>query len=255
MPTGGSTTTQESTTATTRPTTTSTATSPCGGEFSEDGELLSASTTGDARRISTLRTEQDNGCEEFVIGLTTDSGAPATSVGNLNVEFKRDLGVVRISFPTITETSITDVLLESPFIDRAYVVRGDDGSLFVDALLSAPAVARAEIVQSPARVVIVLESGGPALSQPAVTGESVVVLSPRAGDITYPIQVAGYVRSTVRTIPVDLLEEDQVIDQQRATVADGGDTWGTFGATIESGPSGDLRVAVGQDVSIDITVR
>jgi len=242
--------------STTLPTTTAPS---CGGEFSERGELLSFHVDGDASRISALHTDQDGACEQFVVGFTTEAGAPATSVGNVDVEFLRDLGVIRIALPDIAHASITDGIFESPLVDRAYVVRAQDGSLYVDAHLSAPAMARAEIVQSPARVVIQLEPGGEELPTPAPRNDLVVLLTPREHQVTYPLTVSGYARTFEANVVIRILQGGSIASERVTTATDYLEAWGEFSSVFESGPQGTVQLVVGEgsgeDVSVDLDVN
>jgi hypothetical protein len=251
-----------STTDTSAAPTTSSTTVPssCEGVFFDDGELLSVDNGhGDARRISSLHSEQNSGCERFVVGFATETGAPATSIGSVQVEFLRDVGLVRISLPNLTETSITDGVFESPLVDRAYVVRSADGSLHVDAHLGAPALARAEVVQSPARVVVELKAGGSALPEPSYRSDIVVLLTPRVRKVSYPITVSGYARTFEGTVVIRLQKANEVVDEQVTTATDYLDAWGEFSTVIESGPLGNVTLTVGddgeQDVTIDLVVN
>ena len=236
-----------------------TAAPSCGGEFSARGELLRFHVDGDASRISALHTEQDGACEQFVIGFTTQAGAPATSVGSVDVQFLRDIGVIRITLPDITRTSITDGVFESPLVDRAYVVRAQDGSLYVDAHLSVPAMARAEIVQSPARVVVQLEPGGDELPAPAPRSDLVVLLTPREPEVTYPLTVSGYARTFEANVVVRILQTGSIAAEQVTTATDYLEAWGEFSSVFESGPDGQVQLLVGeggdQDVSVDLVVN
>jgi hypothetical protein len=252
--------TTETSTSTAPSTTVPSTTAPsCGGEFSERGELLSFHVEGDASRISALHTDQNGACEQFVIGFTTEAGAPATSVGNVEVEFLRDIGVIRIALPDITNTSITDGVFESTLIDRAYVVRGQDGSLYVDAHLSAPSMARAEIVQSPARVVVQLEPGGQELPAPAPRSDLVVLLTPRQSEVAYPLTVSGYSRTFEANVVMRILQGGSIAAEQVATATDYLEAWGEFSSVFESGPKGTVQLVVGeggdQDVSLDLVVN
>ncbi len=253
----GSTDTSTSSTITTSTTssTTTTTTSPCGGEFSERGELLSFDSDGDANRIASLHTDQDGACEQFVIGFTTESGAPATSVSTVDVQFLRDLGLIRISLPGIDHTSIADGVFESLLVDRAYVVRAQDGSLYVDAHLSAPAMARAEIVQSPARVVIQLEAGGEDLPLPPATSDLVVLLTPRERKTTYPLTVSGYARAFEANVVIRIMKAGSVSSEQVATATDYLEAWGEFSTVFEDGPQGAVELVVGEGGDKDVSMN
>jgi hypothetical protein len=259
LPSGSTETSTSPATTSTAPSSTTTTAPSCGGEFSDRGKLLSFHVNGDASRISALHTDQDGACEQFVIGFTTEAGAPATSAGNVDVEFLRDIGVIRIALPDIADTSITDGVFESALVDRAYVVRSQDGSLYIDAHLSAPAMARAEIVQSPARVVVQLEPGGEELPSLAPRSDVVVLLTPRGPEATYPLTVSGYARTFEANVVVRILQGGSIASQQVTTATDYLEAWGEFSVVFESGPKGAVQLVVGeggdQDVSVDLVVN
>jgi len=240
------------------PATTTPQASSCGiGEtFSEDGEIFSLeSQSGDATRISGLNGVQDQGCDRFIISLATDAGAPATSVGRTRVVFLRDLGVVRVFLPDVTDTNITDGVFELPLIDRAYVVRSADGSLYVDAHLGAAAMARTVVTESPAQIIVELDPGGPALPPVATRSDLVVVLTPREGRASYPLIVTGYSRTFEANVVVRLVKAEVVAEERVTTATDYLSAWGEFTVTLETGPLGKLQLTVGDDSDQDVTIN
>lgn len=249
-----------STSATPTPTSTATSApraSSCGtGEaFSEDGELLALeSSDGDATRVSGLTGIQDQDCDRFIISLSTDAGAPATSVGRTRVVFLRDLGVVRIFLPDVADTNITDGIFELPLIDRAYVVRSVDGSLYIDAHLGAAALARSVVTQSPAQVVVELDPGGPDLAPAAARSDLVVVLAPREGKAEYPLTVTGYSRTFEANVVISLFKGNAISELRVTTATDYLGAWGEFTVTLDSGAQGTLQLVVGDDTDQDVTI-
>lgn len=189
-----------------------------------------------------------------MVGFATESGAPATSVSDVDVEFLRELGVIRINLPGVSHTSIADGVFESPLVDRAYVVRGQDGSLYVDAHLSSPALARAEIVQSPARVVIQLEAGGEDLPPPAATSDFVVLMTPRDRKGSYPLPVSGYARTFEANVVVRLVKAGSVEAEKTVTATDYLEAWGEFAVTFDQGPQGALDLVVGEGGNDDLSM-
>jgi hypothetical protein len=249
--------TTTATTVTSSTTTVTTTTPACGPgqEFSQDGELLDVDQQGgDAARISGLNGERDSNCERFVIGLTTAAGAPATSVGTVRAVFLRDLGVVRVYLPDVTDTSITDGVFELPLVDRSYVVRAEDGSLYVDAHLGGASLARAVVAESPARIIVELEPGGPDLPELAPHSDLIVVLTPRGGKAGYPLVVSGYARTFEANVVVRLVKAGSVVTQSITTATDYLTAWGQFSTTLESGPQGSVDVVVGDDGDQEVTI-
>ncbi len=177
---------------------------------------------------------QDRECDRFIISLATDAGAPATSVGRTRVVFLRDLGVVRVFLPDVTDTNITDGVFELPLIDRAYVVRSADGSLYVDAHLGAAAMARTVVTESPAQIIVELDPGGPALPPVAARSDLVVVLTPREGRADYPLIVTGYSRTFEANVVVRLIKADVVAEERVTMATDYLSAWGEFTVTLET---------------------
>lgn len=249
-----------STTAPTASTTPVATTGPqlsCGGSetFSASGTLASASAEdGDATRISGLSASHAEDCDRFVVDLSTEAGAPATSVGQASVEFSRDLGVVRVTLPEVTETTITDGIFELPLVDRAYVVRSAEGSLYVDVHLRAAAVARGTVTRSPAQIVIEFTPGGAELGPPAPHSDLVVVLTPRGDKAAYPLFVTGYSRTFEANVVVRLLKGNSVSVERVTTATDYLAAWGEFSVTLDTGPQGRLQLTVGDDSDQDVTL-
>jgi len=236
---------------------TGTSPSSCGtGEaFSEDDELFSINGGGgDATRISGLSGTHDQDCDRFVITLSTDAGAPATSVGRTTVTFLRHLGVVRVFLPDVTDTNITDGVFELPLINRAYVVRAGDGSLYVDAHLGSAAVARSTVTQSPAQIVVELAPGGPDLAIAPSRSDLVVVLTPREGKATYPLTVTGYSRTFEANVVVRIIKGNSIAEERITTATDYLSAWGEFAVTLDSGPQGKLQLTVGDDADQDVQI-
>lgn len=229
----------------------------CGGSetFSASGTLASASAEdSDATRISGLSASHAEDCDRFVVDLSTEAGAPATSVGQASVEFFRDLGVVRVALPEVTETTITDGIFELPLVDRAYVVRSAEGSLYVDVHLRAAAVARGTVTRSPAQIVVEFTPGGAELGPPAPHSDLVVVLTPRGDKAAYPLSVTGYSRTFEANVVVRILKGNSVSVERVTTATDYLAAWGEFSVTLATGPQGRLQVTVGDDSDQDVTL-
>ena len=237
------------------------ATSPLGCEgdadaYRVDGPLGIVGGPGaDAQLISGVRLVKRGECERFEVALSTDGGAPATSLPVAEVELIAASGVIRITFASsVTHSAITDSILEGTLIERAYVVRALDGSIFVDAHLSAAVAARTFVRQDPARVAVEVQ---PIASQPAAfprVGGLVVVTGPTAGSIEYPITLTGYSRTFEANVIARLCcDTSGGVTQVATTAADYLELWGEFSITIDDGPGGDVTIFVGEDSPEDGT--
>lgn len=230
--------------------------SPCleeDGPFVADGVIgVLGGEEGDAQRVAALRWAPHEGCERFVIDLVTQDGAPATASGLVQAEIVRELGVVRLRLAdAVTGTAVADTAFGGRLAGRAFVVRSLEAGLFVDLHLLEPATARSFVLSSPARVVVDLQSGGPPLPSPAPSGGRVVVLSPRGGPATYPLDVTGYARTFEANVIARVRQGGQVEAEAVTTAADWTETWGEFSLDVEHGPEGPAELFVGEESAQD----
>lgn len=241
------------------PTTLDSATvSPClegDAEFGDEGIVASVGVnSGDARGIADLRWAAHEGCERFVVDLATVDGAPAIAVGETSVALVEP-GILRIQLPqTVTLTAVADNTFDGDLVQRAYVVRDRAGSLFVDLLLSGAIEARASALESPARVVVDVQPGSGKPGGTPTIGENVVVTSPQAGEVGYPLQVAGYSRTFEANVVARIRgggEETGLF----TTATDYLETWGVFELEFGEGPLGQVELFVGEDDAADGSER
>ena len=117
------------------------------------------------------------------------------------VELIAASGIIRIKFDaSVTASALTDSILEGSLVERAYVVRALDGSIFIDAHLSTTAAARTYVRQNPIRVAIEIQpTDGEPTDFPKVGG-LVVVTEPPARVVEYPITIRGYARTFEATV-------------------------------------------------------
>lgn len=235
-------------------TTTTAGAPPClEGEqpFTDDGALATGlldRPPGDAARVTGLEWDDHGVCGRLTVELATSGGAPATEPGGVRAELLRDLGIIRLGLdPAVSSTAIADRLIDSDLVERAYVVRSADGSLFVDLHLASAVIARAAVVRSPAAVIVDLQPGGADLpSRPAVS-DLFVVTTPTVEKADYPLAVRGYGRPFEATLVVRLRKADRVDVEELTTTADYVETWGEFAVDIPDGPLGSVELFVGED--------
>lgn len=225
------------------------------GGFLSDGPLgLLGSEEGDAGQVTALAWSSQPGCERLVVELSTEEGAPATRAGLLRGEVRRDLGLVRLELAEeVADTQVADAAFEGELMGGAFVVRSEDGSLHVDVHMAAPARARVAVLSSPARVVLDLRPGGPTLPAPPTMAERVVLLTPRGGGFTYPLDISGYARTFEANVVVRLRQGGQVRVERLTTASDWVHTWGEFAVVLPDGPSGSLQLFVGEESPQDGT--
>jgi hypothetical protein len=223
-----------------------------GGPFVARGELA-IDRPGDAPPlpIDELRWSAHEGCERFVIALR-GAAVPA----GVAAELIRELGVLRITIPgaaTITQEA-TLLLMDGDLARAAYTLRAPEPrTTWVDLHLAAPAEAFAAVLREPARVVVDLRPGGGGVPEPPVAGDRVVVLEPRPGATAYPLRITGYARTFEANVVIRLEQggEDRV--ETFTTATDWVDAWGHFTLTVAEGPTGPVRLHVGEHSARDGT--
>jgi hypothetical protein len=172
--------------------------------------------------------------------------ARTTGGGSVDVTFVRELGLVRARLRRAHATAVTDTLLPGRLAGAAYAVRAPDRSLYVDVHLLRASYARALALSNPPRVAIDLVPGGSALPPVAVRSSRVVVLTPRAGAVAYPLAVTGYARTFEATVAVHLRGASGAHADTFTTAADWSETWGEFATTVSHGPRGSVTLFVGE---------
>ena len=252
----------DSTLATTTPLpTTSIALDPVAGcegtpeQFLTDGPLgIVGSPDADAQQIALISLTPIGDCEVLEVALSTEGGAPATSLPLAEVELIAGAGILRIKFdPSVTSTAITDSILEGSLIERTYVVRSLDGSIFVDAHLAASVAARTFAQRNPTRVAVELRPFDAEPSGFPLIGETIVVTGPATKSVEYPIVVTGYARTFEANVIGRLFSSAGAETEAVTTAADYLTTWGEFRLELTEGPGGDVTIFVGEDSPVDGT--
>ena len=222
-------------------------------EFRTEGRLgvLGDGASGE-QLIVRLSVEGSGTCERFEVALNTATGAPAAVAPVAEVELLPRSGVVRIRFgATVIGTEVTDSVLEGRLVERAYVVRGLDGGIFVDVHLSAGVAARAFIPEDTGVLAVELRDlGGPAPRFPAVS-EFVVVTAPTARAVEYPLAITGYARTFEANVIGEFRTDEGREIVAVTTAADYIEMWGEFRLEIEEGPSGRVTLFVGDYPPLD----
>ncbi len=218
--------------------------------FGGDGLIAAlGADEGDATSISQIRWDPSASCERVTVVFGTASGAPATTLGPSAVSVISYAGIVRAALPVEVDVSaIADILLEGSLVDSVFVVRDEDGSIFVDVhgAEEIPIEARAFTTTSPATLVIdITRADTTATPVGVTTTDDVVVISPTPGPAPYPIVVDAYVEPGLLAVHVQLIASDIVVVSRSVSVGGYGDTWQSLSSTIEEGPSGTTVLFVG----------
>ncbi|HEX6300755.1 MAG TPA: Gmad2 immunoglobulin-like domain-containing protein [Acidimicrobiia bacterium] len=236
---------------------------PGEGEFEEGGGIAEFDATGsDSSTIGRISWETSDRCETFHFDFETSEGAPATTVPAITVDHLESFQVVRMSMD-IDASVVTDQLIETELVDRLYVVRALDGSMFVDLHLSEPAAVRATILSSPARLSIDLRPGFvPFVGESTIDDQFVLVSPPDQAQVESPIEMVGYSRTDDDTVLVLVSQAGSIVTETETTAPDTSETWGEFRLDL-SLPAGEVSVFLGQrstadgslaGISVDLTV-
>jgi hypothetical protein len=220
-----------------------------GGPFVADGAVaVRDAGPGDGDRVLALRWEGYEGCERFVVDVAAADGEAATRAGRVEAEVLRGVGVVRLSLRDVPTGNheVTDATFDGPLARSAYTVHSPDGRwIFVDLHLGEAAEAFVTTLDDPARVVVDLRPGGPALPAPAPRERHVVLLEPRPGSATYPLRVTGYARTFEANVVARLEQNGRDVHEDFTTSTGYVDSWGYFQFTIPDGPAGRVTLRVG----------
>jgi hypothetical protein len=239
-----------------------------GQRFVAAGSLpVEAAGPADAREISSLRWSAHDACERVVIDLAEEDGSPAQGTGAVEFEVLRELGVVRVALRGVERVNpdATDGTFGGPLARAAYSVRSPDGrSTYVDVHLGAAAEAHVDALAGAARVVIDLRAGGAPIPAPPASDTRMVVLEPRPGAASYPLTVTGYARTFEANVVVRIEQDGTDLLETFTTATAWLDAWGHFSLVIDDGPSGPIRLHVGeysardgtwQGVSVELRMR
>lgn len=219
--------------------------------------------SSDTNSLGLISWQVDEGCERFEIDFETTEGAPATTPPPVVVEFLTSRQILRV-WADVETTVVTDQLVETPLVDRLFVVRALDGGMFVDFHLAAPAQARVAISNSPARLSLELQAGPEPFTTRALVTDRVVVVAPSDGlETAHIVEIGGYARTFEGNVLVIANAAGEVVAETNVTAADWVATWGEFRASIQL-PLGEASLFVGEEspddgrltgITLSLTVR
>jgi hypothetical protein len=203
------------------------------------------SESGDTGQILAIGSERIDACERVTIDLVTRGGAPATELTPTQVEILADVDIVRVSFDTRVQASaLADSVLEGSVTDRAYVVRGLDGQLFVDITVLRPVEVAVVAEETPARLHLELRAGPERDVASPSASANIVVLSPQAGGIEFPLTIDGYSRTGSGSVRARLMPRSGEPAEKNTTAAAYVETWGAFRITFDEALDGPLELLV-----------
>ena len=256
-------------TTTATPATTTTSTSqgigcPNETEFVGSGQIdRITQPSSDSRTVGLVSRQVVDGCERFGFDFDTAENAPATTPPSVTASFLEGERVIRITLG-IDRTVITDQLIETRLVERLFVVKGLDGSIFVDLHLKEKANARISLSNSPARLNIELHPApgeiGPA---PSVSSRTVLITPPDGTTVGEEVEISGYARTAEANVLIVAARAEEVLVEESTTAADWVETWGEFATTVTL-PQGRIDLFVGEEspsdgslqgVTLRLTVR
>ena len=235
----------------------------CSQDESVEGGAVGAlpNPGSDAQSLSGITWATLPGCERFTLVFASSEGAPATTPPSVDVAYLGQAPVIRMELG-ITSSVIREQLVGTGLVERVYVVRALDGSMFVDLLLAGPAKASIDTSDSPAGITLELQPGiVDHLARP-VTEDDLVLITPLDDAVTgSTVTVGGYTRGHNDGVVVIATTGDVVLGEHLLPQPE--DTWSWSEFTTELAlDAGSVSLFVGErlagtgldGVSITLTV-
>ena len=219
------------------------------GRWFGAGAEMGGGEAGAADRIEGVRFRIFDDYERLLIDFGRRGGRPA-GVPLWSVESPAEGGYVRVRFPGVTSTEITDKDFVGSVLDELYVVRDRGGGLFADAFAMHASRYRVTELPESGRLAVDFRGVREELELPPTTSDKVVVLQPREAEkVGRPLMVQGYARLFEGQVIISLLDRDrEVISSRTVRANDWTTAWGLFAATLEySGYKGLATLRVGSN--------
>jgi len=216
--------------------------------FIPDGVVAVLDSEGrDARAIGDIRWIPTPSCERVEVSFLSRAGAPASSIGPVDVSILPDAGIVRVTLSgDVVETSVADTTLDGTIADRWYVIDGLADGLVIDFHLGTRAAARAFSTESPAMLVIdLVPTDDDRPITPAAVEDGFVLLSPQPGVGLYPLRIAGYAAPDVDAVRIRITDQAGIAIDRSISTLSAVYAWHAFEATLDDGPSGTVNLFVG----------
>ncbi|WP_207957043.1 Gmad2 immunoglobulin-like domain-containing protein [Rubrobacter tropicus] len=211
-----------------------------GGEATEpgdDGFVASAGSSGGeagaADRIEGVRFRIFDDYERLLIDFGREGGS--AGVPRWSVESPAQGGYVRLDFPGLASTAITDEDFVGSVLDELYVVRDRGGGLFADVFAMHEFRYRVTELPGSGQLAVDFRGVREELDLPPTTGYKTVVLQPReAEEVDSPVSVQGYTRLFEGQVTISLLSrEREVLSSKTVRANEWAAVWGLFEATLE----------------------
>lgn len=231
-----------------------------------DDPLASGGAGGGADGILGVRFGVHEGYERAVVDLGEGAGR-SDDAPEWRLESPEGDGLLRVSFPSVETTAVSDGEFGGELLERFYVVRAPDGGMFVDFFAREAFVYRVVELSDPARLAVDFRATGYPLAVPLpARGGGTVLVRPRDGEsVGDPFAVSGYSRNFEASNSISLLgPAGEVLAQETVPGNDWSETWGYFETSLDRPPAlnsgGTLRAGAynardGSFEGVEIEVR
>lgn len=216
------------------------------GPFTASPET-SGGTNPNADSILAVRYGDHEEYERMVVDFGTGS-KPAGGVPEWDLTSPAGDGLLRVSFPSVSATGVSDGDLGGGLLEDFHVVRGPEGGMFVDFLATRAFTYRVLELTDPARLVVDFRPSKMPLGVPLpAEGGKTVLTQPREGArVGSPLTVSGYSRNFEAANNIVLTDaRGEIVARKAVQSNDWSVTWGYFECTLDApyfSGKGTLRV-------------
>src|SRR5215216_5326526 len=189
----------------------------------------------DADTVLAVRYEVNEDYERAVIDLGTGL-EPAGPVPEWNLVSQEGKGLLRVSLPSASATSVADGEFGDGLLESFHVVRAPEGGIFMDIFTRETFLYRVVELKDPARLVVDFKPKGDLKAPLPAEGGDTVLVEPRPhASISDPLTVNGYSRNSEAANAITLIDSDGNILVRRIVLGNdrGHHTWGYFEATLD----------------------
>ena len=195
-----------------------------------------------------VRHGKHDGYERVVVDLGIGK-MPAKKVPRWALISPSGDGLLRVTFPSVSATKVTDGNFGNSMLKSFHVVRAPEGGMFVDLFARSAFTYRVLELSNPARLVVDFKPSDAKLAVPLPAGGgSTVLTKPRAGaKVEGPLVVSGYSRNPEATNTIVLKSPGgKTLLRENVRSNDWSATWGYFETTLDPPPfTGKATLQVG----------
>lgn len=175
------------------------------------------------------------GYERVVVDLGTGE-QPAWSVPEWTLGSPTGDGTLRVTFPSVSATGVSDGAFGGPLLKNFYVVRAPEGGMFVDIFSESAFTYRVLELSNPARLAVDFKPSSASLQFPLpAEAANTVLTQPRSGArIGGSLTVSGYSRNPEAHNTIVLRDPaGRVVIRETVMSNDWTSTWGYFETTLD----------------------